>query len=395
MNVDSRSINSNRKRNTKNRQLLTREAYTSQLWFEREQRELFAKSWSFVGMTDDLKLPGDYKCLEVGGAPYFLVRDEEGCIRAFHNICRHRGSLLLEGSGNIGKTVTCFYHHWSYGLDGALRGVPQQRAEFPSLDKSCLGLLNVQVETWRNLIFINPDMKAGQLASWLAGAPDEMESPDPRNLVEVADLLYLVKANWKVVIENSIDAYHLFYLHDVSLSDGDFFGLQQWASGLHWHERRGLKQGYSHDKLELPVIGGMSPNFGFAGCWLFPNVVLVAQATMWLTFHVIPVSADQSMVNIRIRAAPEALAQNSLLAETAQQSLPAYMLHARGPFASLALDDSKSHPLQSYNIISEDIYACEAMQRGMSSPSWAVGPLSSWEESISFFQQNILNFVSR
>ena len=381
-----------RQRQTNNRQLLPVEAYTSQAWFEREQRELFTKVWSFCALTEDLKQPGDYKCVEVGGAPYLLLRDADNNLVGYHNMCRHRGSRLMEGSGNTGTTMVCFYHRWSYALDGRLLGVPQARSEFPGLDKSCLGLLPVQVATWRNMIFLNPDLEAASLDSWLAGAPD-MIPHEPDKLVEVGDMLYRVRANWKVVAENFIDSYHLFYLHDVSLGDGDFDNLKQWPSGRHWHERRGLKPGFSHDKLLLPVIDGISPTFGFDGVWLFPTVALVAQATMWLTFHLIPVSPEESLVHIRVRAAPAALDRPDLPPEPDQASLPAYMLHAHGPYTAVRLDTKDVHPLESASVMREDIYACEAMQQGMHSPRWEVGPLSSWEESLSFFQRQVLDFV--
>ena len=192
--------NEGRARSKNNRQLLPQEAYTSEVWFKQEQRDLFSRTWSFVGMTEDLLEPGDFKCVEIGGAPYFLIRDDQNKLRAFHNVCRHRGSRLLEGSGNTDKRITCFYHHWSYDLDGALRGVPQERAEFPDLDKPCMGLLPVRLETWRNLISVNPDMEAEPLATWLADAPERAVPPNPEELVEVADLLYRIKANWKVVV---------------------------------------------------------------------------------------------------------------------------------------------------------------------------------------------------
>ena len=381
-----------RQRQTNNRQLLPVEAYTSQAWFDREQRELFTKVWSFAGMTEDLRSPGDFKCVEIGGAPYVIMRNADNELRAYHNMCRHRGSRLLEGTGNTGSVIVCFYHRWSYALDGALMGVPQVRSEFPSLDKSSLGLLPVQVATWRNMIFLNPDLTAAPLATWLAGAPDQMQH-EPEKLVQVGDMLYRVNANWKVVAENFIDSYHLFYLHDVSLGDGDFDNLKQWPSGRHWHERRGLKPGKTHENMLLPVIDGISPTFGFDGCWLFPTVALVAQATMWLTFHLIPVSPEVSHVHIRVRASPAALDRPNLPAEPDPASLPAYMLHAKGPYTAVRLDTSEVHPLESASVMREDIYACEAMQQGMHSPRWAVGPLSSWEESLSFFQQQVLDFV--
>jgi len=287
----------------------------------------------------------------------------------------------------------CFYHRWTYGLDGSLRGVPQAASEFPGLDKSCLGLIPVQVASWRNLVFLNPDPHAAPLDHWLAGAPDRIEPHRPENLVEVGDLLYRVKANWKIVVENFIDSYHLFYLHAVSLGDGDFANLKQWPVGRHWIEKRGLKPGNSHDKMLLPVIEGVSPTYGLHACWTFPTLGLVALATHWLTFHVMPQSAELSLVQLRFRASHQALEQAERNRPPAVEHLPDHILHAKGPYTSLRLDLQEVHPLKSNNVMREDIYACEAVQQGMHSPRWQVGPLSSWEESMTFFQQQVVDYV--
>src|SRR6185437_13012243 len=94
------------------RQILPIEAYTSEAWFRREQAELFGRVWVFAAMAEDLKKPGDYKVVQTGRASLILLRDREGALRAFHNSCRHRGTRLLEGEGNVGRAVTCFYHGW-------------------------------------------------------------------------------------------------------------------------------------------------------------------------------------------------------------------------------------------------------------------------------------------
>src|SRR4051812_44359235 len=85
----------------KPRQILPVEAYTSEDWFRREQRELFGTTWLFAGMTEDVAKPGDYQCVQSGGPPIFLLRDKENRLRAFHNVCRHRGARLVEGAGNV------------------------------------------------------------------------------------------------------------------------------------------------------------------------------------------------------------------------------------------------------------------------------------------------------
>lgn len=384
-----------RRRNAVNRQLLPAEAYTSEAWFRREQAELFAKVWQFAGLVEDLKAPGDYRAIDLAGAPYLLLRDENNQLRAFHNICRHRGARLLDGSGNVGNAIVCFYHRWAYGLDGALQGMPQAATEFPTLDKSCFGLIPVKLATWRNLIFINADPNAAPLEQWLAGGPDQIVPHQPENLVEVADLMFRVRANWKIVVENFIDSYHLFYLHSVSLGDGDFFGLKQWPAGRHWLERRGLKQGKTHAKMMLPVIDGVPPTYGFHGCWVFPNLGLTALATHWLTFHVMPQSAELSFVQLRIRAAREALEAIGDHAPPPPEALPDYVVHAKGPYTAIRLDPRRDvAPLESNNVTREDIYACEAIQRGMHSPRWSVGALSSWEEALTFFQQQVTDYVA-
>lgn len=382
-----------RQRNKVNRQLLPAAAYISEAWFRREQAELFGKVWQFCGMIEDLQRPGDYRCFELAGMPFVLLRDDRNELRGFHNICRHRGARLLEGSGNVGSTVVCFYHRWSYGLDGSLRGMPQGASEFPGLDKSCFGLLPVKVATWRNLVFVNPDPNAAPLEQFLAGGPDQIVPHNPEELVEVGDLMFRVRANWKIVVENFIDSYHLFYLHAVSLGDGDFANLKQWPAGRHWLEKRGLKPGNSHDKLMLPVIEGVSPTFGFHGCWVFPTLGLTALATHWLTFNVLPQSAELSLVQLRIRASRKALEKIERNPPPPLEHLPDYVVHAKGPYTSLRLDVQDVHPLKSNNVTREDIYACEAMQQGMHSPRWQVGALSSWEESLTFFQQQVLDHV--
>jgi choline monooxygenase len=106
---------------------------------ELEQERIFERSWQLAGHVAQLPEPGSYLTASAGTQPLLLLRDEEGRIRAFRNVCRHRGSRLLSGSGTCGKAVRCRYHGWTYRLDGELIGVPEARS-IPGLDKSALGL---------------------------------------------------------------------------------------------------------------------------------------------------------------------------------------------------------------------------------------------------------------
>ena len=138
--------------------------------------------------SSSLPEPGSYFTASAGTQPVLLLRDEQGTLRAFRNVCRHRGSRLLSGSGECGKAIRCRYHGWTYRLDGKLIGVPEARS-IPGLDKSQLGLFPARVETLAGLVFVNLDVHAPPLAEQFAGlgerlAPYGIEGLVPRPSVQ-------------------------------------------------------------------------------------------------------------------------------------------------------------------------------------------------------------------
>jgi len=146
---------------------LPRHAYTSAEWFVAEQTEFFAKTWVFVGVASDFQKPGDYVSVQAGAFPLVVLKLKDGSLAAYHNICRHRGTTLLEGSGNAGKSVVCPYHRWTYTLDGHLKGAPNMAECFPDLDRSNLSLKPASVGNFQNLVFINADPNA-DFENWIA-----------------------------------------------------------------------------------------------------------------------------------------------------------------------------------------------------------------------------------
>src|ERR1044071_3419386 len=114
--------------------LLPRLAYDDLAWFEREQRSVCGRTWSLVATTDQLGAPGDYVARDVGGLPVVVLRDEQGDLRGFQNLCRHRGMVMVDGCGSAPGGLRCFYHDWRYALDGSLRVVPQRKEQFADLD---------------------------------------------------------------------------------------------------------------------------------------------------------------------------------------------------------------------------------------------------------------------
>jgi choline monooxygenase len=198
---------------------------------EQEQKRIFARTWQFACHVSQLPEPGGYMTTSAGVEPVLVIRDDEGNLRAFRNVCRHRGSRLLSGSGECGKAIRCRYHGWTYRFDGSLIGVPEGRA-IPGLDKSALGLLPARVEELSGLIFVNLDVDAKPLAEQVTGLPERLARYGLERLRPKVEKASSQPANWKIVVDNYLEGYHvpiahpglmrmLDYKHyDVELHDG-------------------------------------------------------------------------------------------------------------------------------------------------------------------------------
>ena len=173
----------------------------------REQERIFRRTWQYVGHAGRAENVGDRFAAWAGDVPVLVVRDEAGP-RAFLNVCRHRGSLLLEGEGS-GKSVQCPYHAWTYALDGTLRAAPRSERE-PDFDAEGLSLVQLRLETWGPFLFVNPDAEAPPLADTLGPLPELLPLDElvfhSRDDSEIA-------ANWKIACENYLECYHCPVAH--------------------------------------------------------------------------------------------------------------------------------------------------------------------------------------
>jgi phenylpropionate dioxygenase-like ring-hydroxylating dioxygenase large terminal subunit len=177
-----------------------------------EQERIFRRFWQYVGRTDEIEEPGSYQTTRAGNVPVLLVRDGEGTLRAFLNVCRHRGSIVCKGSGKR-ETLQCPYHAWTYGLDGRLIAAP--RADREGGIEEGLGLLQLQLDTWGPFVFVNPDQDAAPLADVLEDIPERIAEAG----IDVDDLRFIRRAeaeyaaNWKICSENFLECYHCPVAH--------------------------------------------------------------------------------------------------------------------------------------------------------------------------------------
>jgi len=187
--------------------------YTDRDVLALERERLFEHSWVYAGHTGQLAEPGTYFTTRVGDVPLLVVRDREDELCAFVNVCRHRGSEVMAGSGTC-TALQCPYHAWTYGLDGALRAAPRAEAD-PDFDRDPLGLLAAQVDTWGPLIFVNPDAGKPPLAETLGSLPEIVAQGgvDVQGLEFHSRSSYSLEANWKVAVENYLECYHCAVAH--------------------------------------------------------------------------------------------------------------------------------------------------------------------------------------
>ncbi len=178
-----------------------------------EHERIFRRTWQYAGHTGELTEPGSFVSTRAGAVPVVLVRDREGVLRGFVNVCRHRGYLLCDGNGRR-ETLQCAYHAWTYNLDGSLRNAPRSDAE-PGFDREGLGLLPVAVDTWGPFVFVNPDPQAAPLAEHLGELPRIVADGG----VDVDALVFNQRAesdydaNWKTCVENFLECYHCAVAH--------------------------------------------------------------------------------------------------------------------------------------------------------------------------------------
>lgn len=192
---------------------LHKNAYIDPAWLDVDKREIFHKSWQFLCHEEMLRDPGSYATANIQGQSIVAIRDRDGVLRAFYNVCKHRGHELLSGNGTT-KRVICPYHAWSYDLDGKFLEARQSRfIEDFNTDDFCL--TEVRLETFCHLVFVNLDEEAAPLAVQSEGLADEIMkfAPDLGKLTFAHRLTYNIKANWKSVVDNFLECYHCPVAH--------------------------------------------------------------------------------------------------------------------------------------------------------------------------------------
>lgn len=268
------------------------DAYRSDEFYRIEQERVFSKGWVCVGYTSQVRETGDTLTAVVAGQHLFVTRDRAGELRAFFNVCRHRGSLLVLEDGRH-DVIRCPYHSWGYSLEGKLLGTPffkgldvpeEERAAFDMSEvqgfcKDDYGLLPVAVGSWGCFVFVNLAPQPRPLLEWLGDLPQRYAGHPLGELELVHRKTFHVRANWKLIAENFMEYYHLPWVHPELCNISGF-------KDHHRYQGPGMYTGMCTSPLsydpnnplsaKVPPLPGLSETDSRNAYWvlLFPNIAL-------------------------------------------------------------------------------------------------------------------------
>ena len=332
----------------------TREEYNSPEVFGIEMQKIYGSNWCFAGLNAELGKIGDRLVVEIGSESVLILRNRENELRAFYNVCRHRGSQLCDASGSgFGAAITCPYHAWSYSLDGALVATPLHEKD--AIDRSTLGLKPVKVDEWQGAIFVSLDLNAPPLLTWLNehySRPRDLERFDLASLKNARTTVDEVAANWKVLAENYSECLHCGVVHPELVDLVPVYktgktiedNRDDWGASL-----APGATGLSHrPNDELPLLPSMDDlvDLSVYGAYVYPNMLIDISPTVAVLTRYVPRSATHTTV-FTYYLFPEEVVND-----------PKYDLEPTISFSDL--------------VNQQDISVCERVQRGVASRSFTI-----------------------
>ena len=381
------------------------EAYTSKEWFDLEMKTLFSTTWQFAGLVEDVANPGDYIAVQAGLNNIFIVKGRDHRLRAFHNMCRHRGTQLLRAVGKNQKAITCPYHDWTYDLEGKLISVPKKEEEFPDLcskklHECDLNLHEASVDIFKGMLFVHPEKNAQNILEFFGEVTPYLGPHIPEELVEYqekeGEAFYTkeIYANWKIIVENYIDHYHLAHLHEGTLNMYDHAKAEFGWKGPHYWFYEPLVTEYLADvdnASPQPLISSVPrEKIGAYVPWLFPNIGITEGEAAWNTFHAIPLAADKTLVVIRSKM------ENASEWEFTKQYTRSSMSKVWLKYGNKGkYEGDPSDPMASGDFMKEDVYACEQQQKSLKSPMFSVGARAKrGEYAVMRFQEEVKKWMN-
>lgn len=267
------------------------DAYTKQHWFDADQRQIISPSWQWVCHAESLRNPGAYVTEVIAGMPIVVVRDPVGQLKAFYNVCKHRGHELLKGRGEL-KSIVCPYHAWTYDLSGQLTSA-RHTSSLTDFDIGSVCLDEVQANEFGGFVYVNLDTEAEPLAVSAGdlGAEIARWAPDVDELTFAHRLSYEINSNWKNVVDNFLECYHCQVAHKdfVSLVDMNTYKVTTHGIYSSHMAEAGKEVNTAYDVSGATVTD-------HAVWWLWPNTCIMrypGRGNM-IVLKIIPAGPDRT-----------------------------------------------------------------------------------------------------
>ncbi len=341
--------------------------------FAEEQKKIFSEKWVLVGHQSQIAKTGDYFISEVAAESLIVVRDKRGAIHAFYNVCRHRGSRLVENRNGHASAIQCPYHAWSYGGDGRLLGAPHMD-DVPGFDKADYSLHPVHLALWEGFIFVNLADSPTPLDKWFAALAGKFSRWNLPELRSAKRIDYDVQANWKLIFENYSECYHCAGVHpelskispsdsaENDLTEGPFLGgFMRIAS------EKSLTM--SGNACALPVGDFGNEDFRFVFYYsIFPNMLLSLHPDYVMVHQLEPRSPQRTLI------------------------LCDWFFH---PDAFNREDFRPDEAVEFWDMVNrQDWHVCELSQQGIASRAYEPGPYSSRESIPAAWDREYLQYIS-
>src|SRR5246127_4300389 len=315
-----------------------------------EYERVFARSWQAAGRVDQVSEKGQFFTAQLAGEPIVVARGEDGVLRAFYNVCRHHAAAVVTESQGCANQFRCPYHGWTYGNDGALKGM----VEFEGVcdfDRAKNGLVPVAVDTWENFVFVNLDGAGGSLKEFLANVPELVA---PLRLTEKLKFfdrrVYTLHCNWKVYVDNYLDGgYHVPHAHKglSSVIEYTKYTIENFESAC-------LQSSpLSSDSKSESGVAATRQGRAFY-LWVYPNFMINAYEGVMDTNLVLPLGVDKCAVVF-----------NYYFSDISKKAL-------KKNNASIRVSEK---------VQEEDEAICDAVQRGLASRAYVAGRLSVRREA--------------
>jgi Rieske 2Fe-2S family protein len=338
-------------------------AYTSQEVFDWELEALFASTWVCLGRVDETLAPGQVRALAISGESVLVARDSDGVVRVFSNVCRHRGHELAPvGEPFDARMIRCPYHSWSYRLDGSLRSAPTLTRS-PDFDASDYPLIEMRSQTSGGWLWADISSSAPPLEDHFGNLWDLIAPYETERLRTAATHDYLVRANWKTVVENYNECYHCSTIHPelcrVTPPDSgrDYRPTGMWFGGtmdLEPHAETMSLDGRSRGVVLRGIEGHQARQVLYLT--VMPNLLLSLHPDYVMTHLLTPQGPDETRVECSWLFPPEAWDRE---------------------------DFDPAYAVDFWDLTNrEDWAACEGVMRGMRNRGYRPGPLSSWEGTV-------------